>query len=134
MPSTATLLVQDVMTPSPKTIEVTQSLAEARRLMKKIGARHLPVVDDGELVGVLSERDVALLATHAEEDVAVGEAMSRAPWTVTPTTPVEVAARHMARRKLGSAVVVDDEEKVVGIFTSTDGLRTLAELLAKQAE
>ncbi len=125
-----TLLVQDLMTCSPRTIDASRSLSVAKRLMKKWAVRHLPVMDDGSLVGLLSERDVKLVETH-RADVPLVKVMRRAPWTVTPATPVEVAARHMARHKLGSAVVVDNEE-VVGIFTSTDGLRALAEVLAER--
>jgi acetoin utilization protein AcuB len=128
---TQTLLVADLMTRSPLTIDVASSLADARRLMKRRGVRHLPVTDDGVLVGLISDRDVKLLEANAKSNVAdipLAQAMSRAPWTVTPSTPLEVAARHMARHKLGSSVVVDNE-KVVGIFTSQDGLRALAQML-----
>ena len=127
-----TLLVQDLMTRSPLTIDASLSLADARRLMKRRGVRHLPVTDEGVLVGLISDRDVNLLEAHARTrltDIALAEAMSRAPWTVAPTTPLEVAVRHMARHKLGSSVVLENEE-VVGIFTSNDGLRALAQVLA----
>jgi len=127
-----TLLVEDLMTRSPLTVEASRSLADAKRLMKRWGVRHLPVMDDGELVGLISDRDVKLIEAHSDtraSDIALAEAMSRAPWTVAPTTPLEVAVRHMARHKLGSSVVVDNK-KVVGIFTSNDGLRALAQVLA----
>jgi acetoin utilization protein AcuB len=127
-----TLLVQDLMTRSPLTIDASRSLADARRLMKRQGVHHLPVTDEGALVGLISDRDVNLLAAHSQAkltDIALAEAMSLAPWTVAPTTPLEVAVRHMARHKLGSSVVVDNEV-VVGIFTSSDGLRALAQVLA----
>lgn len=128
-----TLLVQDLMTRSPLTIEASSSLADARRLMKRHGVRHLPVMDEGVLVGLISDRDVKLIEAHtkaAAKDISLAQAMSRAPWTVAPSTPLEVAARHMARHKLGSSVVVDNEQQVVGIFTSQDGLRALAQVLS----
>jgi acetoin utilization protein AcuB len=127
-----TLLVQDLMTRSPLTIEASSSLADARRLMKRRGVRHLPVTDEGVLVGLISDRDVKLIEAHTKadpNDISLAQAMSRAPWTVAPSTPLEVAVRHMARHKLGSSVVVDNEE-VVGIFTSQDGLRALAQMLS----
>lgn len=127
-----TLLVEDLMTRSPLTVEVSKSLADAKRLMKRWGVRHLPVMDDGTLVGLISDRDVKLIEAHSNSkaaDIALAEAMSRAPWTVAPSTPLEVAVRHMARHKLGSSVVLENE-KVVGIFTSNDGLRALATVLA----
>lgn len=127
-----TLLVQDIMTRSPLTIDAASSLADASRLMKRRGVRHLPVTDGGVLVGLISERDVKLIEANSKEGaskIALAQAMSRAPWTVAPSTPLEVAVRHMARHKLGSSVVVENEE-VVGIFTSQDGLRALAQVLA----
>jgi acetoin utilization protein AcuB len=129
-----TLLVRDVMTPSPLTIEVGRSVAEALALMRQGDVRHLPVVDDDAgLVGVLSERDVARL--EARDDVPPGDtpisrAMTRAPWTVGPMTPLEVAVRHMASHRLGSSVVVENA-RVVGILTTSDGLRALAMVLAQ---
>ena len=127
-----TLLVQDLMTRSPLTIDASSSVADAKRLMKRTGVRHLPVTDEGSLVGLISDRDVKLIEAHSNAspgEIALAEAMSRAPWTVAPSTPLEVAVRHMARHKLGSSVVVDNDQ-VVGIFTSQDGLRALAQLLA----
>lgn len=127
-----TLLVGDLMTPSPHTIAVSKTLADAKRLMRLRHVRHLPVVDQGALVGLISERDVRFLEAHSTtpaDDILLTEAMTRSPWTVAPSTPLEVAARHMARHKLGSSVVLDNEE-VVGIFTSNDGLRALAQVLA----
>lgn len=129
-----TLLVQDVMTRSPLTIEVGRSLAEAKRLMRLREVRHLPVVDDdAALVGLISERDVERVEVKSgdsADDTPLAQAMARAPWTVGPTTPLEVAVRHMAHHRLGSSVVVE-HSKVVGILTSTDGLRALAMVLAE---
>jgi acetoin utilization protein AcuB len=131
-----TLLVEDLMTRSPLTVEASRSLADAKRLMKQWGVRHLPVMDEGTLVGLISDRDVKLIEEHSATsaaDIALAGAMSRAPWTVAPSTPLEVAVRHMARHKLGSSVVVENE-KVVGILTSNDGLRALADVLANARE
>lgn len=129
-----TLLVQDLMTRSPLTIDASSSVADARRLMLSRGVRHLPVTDEGVLVGLVSDTDVKMIEadSNAEVDeISLAQAMSRAPWTVAPSTPLEVAVRHMARHKLGSSVVVENEE-VVGIFTSQDGLRALAQVLASE--
>lgn len=121
------------MTRSPLTIDASSSVADASRLMKERGVRHLPVTDEGVLVGLISDRDVNLIEAHSKTDpseISLAGAMSRAPWTVTPSTPLEVAVRHMAMHKLGSSVVVENQE-VVGILTSQDGLRALAQVLAE---
>jgi acetoin utilization protein AcuB len=130
--TTQTVLVQDYMTPSPHSIGVSLTLADARNMMRAYRIRHLPVLDGGKLVGVVSDRDIQMVESMGQlkaDEVSVEEAMSQAPYTVTPTTPLEVAARHMAKHKLGSAVVLD-ANKVVGVFTTTDGMRALADLLA----
>lgn len=130
--TTQTVLVQDYMTPSPHSIGVNLTLADAQNMMRAYRIRHLPVLDGGKLVGMVSDRDIQMVESMGQmnaEEVTIEEAMSQAPYTVTPTTPLEVAARHMAKHKLGSAVVLDTN-KVVGVFTTTDGMRALADMLA----
>ena len=128
-----TLLIRDLMTRSVQTIGASLTLADAARLMKKHKIRHLPVLEGGALVGVLSDRDVQVISSMSELDptcILVEDAMSQAPWTVTPETPLVDVAQHMAETKIGSAVVME-HDKVVGVFTTTDGMRILAEMLAR---
>lgn len=127
-----TVLVQDYMTRAPHSIGVGLTLADAKNMMRAFSIRHLPVLDRGELVGLLSDRDVQLVESLSDakpEDISVEEAMSQAPYTVAPGTPLRTAALHMAEHKLGSAVVLD-ANKVVGVFTTVDGMRALADQLA----
>lgn len=126
------LLVRDVMTPAPHTIGCGLSLADAAKAMKKYKIRHLPVLEGGALVGILSDRDVQLISSVSQLDascILVEDAMTQAPWTVSVKTPVAQVARSMAEKKLGSAVVLDANGRVVGVFTTTDGMRVLAEQL-----
>lgn len=120
------------MTPSPHSIGVSLSLQDAANMMKAYQIRHLPVLEGRTLVGIVSDRDVQMVESLGGLDsteVPIEEAMSQAPYTVTPTTPLEVAARHMATHKLGSAVVVDPNQKVIGVLTVTDAMRALADVL-----
>jgi acetoin utilization protein AcuB len=129
-----TIIVEEFMTPTPHNIGVSLSLSDAANMMKAYKIRHLPVLDGNQLVGVVSDRDIQMVESMAgvnKDDVPIEEAMSQSPYTVACTTPLEVCARHMAKHKLGSAVVVDANQKVVGAFTVTDGMRALADLLAK---
>lgn len=127
-----TILVQDYMTPSPHTIGASLSLSDAANMMKAHKIRHLPVLDGNSLVGIVSDRDVQMVksmdAVDADE-VPIEEAMSQSPYTISATTPLEVVARHMAKHKLGSAVIVNANQKVIGVFTVTDGMRALADML-----
>ena len=90
--------------------------------------RHLPVLEHGELVGVLTQRDLYLLETIAGVDLTkdhVDDAMSTDAYAVPPDAPLDEVAGHMATQKYGCAVVIE-RGRVIGIFTTTDALRVLA--------
>jgi CBS domain-containing protein len=116
------------MTPQPVTIGRNQTLATAHRMMRDSGVRHLPVLEHGDLVGVLTQRDLYFLETlrgvNLDDDV-VDDAMTMETYAVTPDTPVATVAKHMARKRYGCAVVME-RGRVAGIFTATDGLRLLS--------
>ena len=122
------LTISDCMTPHPFTVGHDIKLSVAHEMMRKHRVRHLPVLDAGRLVGVLSQRDLYYRETFTDAkvgDVAVEEAMTIDPYAVEATAPLADVAREMIRRRLGSALVVE-HGKVVGIFTALDGLRALA--------
>ena len=123
--------IKNFMTQSPHAIGHDQSLKLAHERMVQWGMHHLPVLDGGELVGVLSERDIALLAAISPkrvEEATAEEAMSTEPYAVEPNSTIEAVTTHMAEHKLACAVVMD-HHKVVGVFTATDALGLLARVL-----
>jgi acetoin utilization protein AcuB len=123
--------ILDYMTPTPHSIGSDQTLAMAQKLMKEHRIRHLPVLSGGKLCGLLSEREVKWIATLASVDAAkltVEEAMIEEPFTVDPDTALDEVASTMAKERYGSALVTKDGH-VIGIFTSVDACRALAELL-----
>lgn len=124
------LTVRQFMTPSPETIAPDLTLAQARERMFHLSARHLPVVESGELVGILSDRDIALVEGVGNDltRLAVRQAMTLQPFTCGPEAHLHAVAAEMAAHKYGSAVVVDREHPghVLGLFTTTDALRALA--------
>ena len=125
--------IQMHMTPRPRVVSSSHTLAQARQIMRERDIRHLPVVEDGRLVGIVSQRDLYLLETLKGVDPdteTVGEAMRQDPFTVSPDAPLGEVASTMAERKYGSAVVVD-RGAVVGLFTTVDALRALADLLER---
>ena len=125
-------IIRQYMTPCPVTIGRNRSLATAREVMLAHGVRHLPVLDGGRIVGLLSERDLFLVESLPgvnPTNVLVEEAMVAAPYTVAPDTPVAEVVETMMNRKIGSAVVVEGDE-VAGVFTSIDALRALSDLLS----
>ncbi|HEX7126893.1 MAG TPA: CBS domain-containing protein [Thermodesulfobacteriota bacterium] len=126
--------VREWMQPLPETATPEMPVAEAYRRMRRGGFRHLPVIEGGRLVGIVSDRDLPLArpevatpgsvqaADQAMARLAVRDVMSREVTTVDPDRPVEEAARVMLDLRVGSLPVVD-EGRLVGILTETDLLR-----------
>ena len=115
------------MTPCPQTIARDATIAEARAGMRQLDVRHLPVVDSGGLVGIVSERDLSFAERFADpRTTAVGDVMTKDPYVTFPYTPLSDVAHAMASLKYGAAIVID-RGSVVGVFTTTDALRALAE-------
>lgn len=122
--------IQKYMTAMPHTINPDLPLKTALSMMREHKVRHLPVQRGGELVGVLTDRDIKLASsfTHAQE-LVVEDAMTPDPFTVLPDAPADEVVSAMAEHKYGCAVVQQENGKVVGIFTAVDGLRAFAETL-----
>jgi len=126
-----TTTIREYMTPSPVTIGVEQSLREAHQVMRSFSIRHLPVLEHGKLVGIVTERDLQLLESFRDVDqrtTSVREAMTIEPFVCHPDDAIELVARTMAQRKLGSALVVCDGQ-IIGVFTSSDVVRALADAM-----
>ncbi len=124
-------LIDDFMTRSVHTIGVKSPLTEAHRIMNEHAIRHLPVLEGGALVGMVSMRDLHLVESLQgvePKEVTVEEAMSQDAYAVTPGTALAEVARTMALHKYGSAVVVH-KGHVQGIFTTIDALTALDTLL-----
>lgn len=122
-----------VMTPLPRAIDVDTPIREARKLMRERGVRHLPVCKNGELVALLSDRDIkraldpSLGLPSANELFATNIAVFD-PHTVTETTPLDVALSQMADLHIGS-ILIERDGDLLGIFTSTDAARLFAQYL-----
>jgi acetoin utilization protein AcuB len=123
--------VERFMTREPYSIASTESLARARRVMVEHEIRHLPVIDGEQLVGVLAERDIEVVAAVpgielASVEVARAMVPAIAVWSSAPLD--EVSQLMSANRR--DCVVVKGGQGVEGIFTASDAMRALAELLA----
>ena len=127
------MLVQDVMQRGVVVVGPDTKLSEASRLLQRRGIRHLPVLDQGSLVGIISDRDLKEATGSAAvnpggagpgavpERLTAGDVMTRAVVTIAPMFPVEEAARVMVTKKI-SALPVTEEGRLVGIVTETDVL------------
>lgn len=111
-----------------------QTLVHAHAILREHQIRHLPVLRGGELVGMLTERDLALIETLKDVNpskVLVEDAMSTSIYRVSPDSPIDQVVAEMAAKKYGSAVVVQNS-RVVGIFTTVDVCSAFAELLSSR--
>jgi acetoin utilization protein AcuB len=125
-------MIQKYMSTDVQTIGDDQTMLMAHRLMREGRIRHLPVLHQGKLVGIVSDRDLNLVESLSNVDpklVTVSEAMTGDPYVVAPETPLDEVVSMMAEKKYGSAVVCDNH-KVVGIFTTVDACTALATLLS----
>ncbi len=130
------MLVRNVMRHPCATVEPCAPLTLAIRLASERGVRHLPVVDGGRLVGIVSDRDlkramlsIAITAGPAEFSAApdrllVHQVMTRAVMTTGSMVPLEDALQCMVATRVSALPVLDDG-RLVGLLTETDGLAAL---------
>lgn len=108
-------------------------LAKAWAMMTELRVRHVPVLYDGRLVGILSDRDLLVRATRASDgtlafpEMTCGEAMTANPIAVPATTPVSKVAALMLQHRIDSIPIVDLEGQLWGLVTSTDLIELLTE-------
>lgn len=137
------MLVRSRMTADVLTVAPTTTLGEALAITRQHSIRHLPVVDQGELVGILSDRDLrlaappvwasdtdyaALRATFEQKTIA-DVMTAHAIISATETMPIEDAASLMYQHRIGCLPVMRDAE-LVGILTETDVMRAFVELFS----
>jgi len=124
--------VSRYMTRQPWTIPSRSSLADAHAVMRAHEIRHLPVVDDGKLVGIVTDRDLRLFESLGGlRSGRVRDAMTEPVFSVKPEEGIDEVVRTMSERKYGSAVVMTNAGAVEGIFTAVDACRALAEILVR---
>jgi acetoin utilization protein AcuB len=136
----AMFFVEKWMTKDVITVRPHEKIIDAFELMQGRGIRHLPVIEDGELKGLVTDRDIRLalipspLSTPEDRVYHLGalervdEIMTTDLITVAPTTTIEEAAKLMAKYKIGAVPVVA-QGKLVGILTETDILCVFIEML-----
>jgi len=137
--------VRDVMTPDPITIGPNHSIGAALARMRRGGFRRLPVVEDGKLVGIITDRDLRLAMnspfvmregwydSYLMEHIEVRSCMTPDPVTVEADDDLLDAVRVMRKHKFGGVPVME-AGKLVGILTETDLLNFLEQLLEARKE
>ncbi len=119
---TSDILVRTVMSASPVTIGPDVTVGEAARLLADADVGALPVVTDGKLVGIVTDRDlvVRVLAAGHGADMPVGEIASAGICSVAADARLEEAAHLLGQAQVRRLPVVDAEGRVVGIITQAD--------------
>jgi acetoin utilization protein AcuB len=129
------MLVREWMSPNPVTVSPSQTLPEAVQIMKQGGFRRLPVIEQGKLVGIITDRDCKEAMpsdatslsiweiNYLLSRIKVAEVMTPAPEVIQSFMPLPAAARIMLNRKVGGLPVVGDSAELVGIITVTDVLK-----------
>jgi CBS domain-containing protein len=127
---TPELRVGDVMSFNPVVIGANEAVSEVERLIKTYRVSGLPVIEDGVAIGVISQTDLAM--AHSSELISanwqrlrVRHLMTSPAVSVHIGTSAEHAARLMVTKHIHRLVVVDDEDRPIGIVSSLDLLRTL---------
>jgi CBS domain-containing protein/nucleotide-binding universal stress UspA family protein len=138
------MLVREWMTTVPVTVRPDAPVAEAQHLMRHRRIRHLPVVEGGRLVGIITDRDVRTTLPSPATSLAVGEirylldrllverVMTRSVITIGPDAPIADAVGLVLAHRIGALPVMEDD-RLVGIITETDLLRAFATASAASA-
>jgi CBS domain-containing protein len=117
--------IREVMTPGPETIQADKPAAEAAKLMKKADAGMIPVVEDGNLFGTVTDRDIVLRVVAEGKDpqsTAVRDIASTEPVTIGPEQDLDEALQLMARHQIRRLPVVE-EGRLVGVLAQADVAR-----------
>jgi acetoin utilization protein AcuB len=137
-----TLTVRDYMVSEVETLAPDDSLETAVMLERRFRIRHIPIVENGELVGMVTDRDLkrALPSPVTGSDqqtfervvqtTLLRQIMTRSPMTIGPGAPLREAVQIMCDKKFGAIPVVE-KGKLVGIITGVDMLRAFLALLDK---
>jgi CBS domain-containing protein len=115
------------MTRNPSFITPQHTLAMAKKMMDDGHFRRLPVVENGKLEAIITERDLRQHWGYLDS-TKVSAAMTSGPVTITPSVKVEDAVRLMLKYKIGGLPIVEDG-KLIGILSTSDVLRALLDVL-----
>ncbi|MGE4131976.1 MAG: CBS domain-containing protein [Bdellovibrionales bacterium] len=126
------LAVEEFTTPAPITARESASLNDLRSLMNQHQVRHIPIVSGETVVGLVSDRDLRLVAGLAQSErdqVCARDIMSPDPVTMSGGASLEKVVFEMSEKKIGSVIINDENDQFLGIFTVIDALNALVEIV-----
>ena len=122
------MLVKEFMTPNPITVTPDKRADETLDVMRKLNFRQCPVVEDGKLIGIVTDRNIRGVLSGGS-DTKVGDIMTKDPITILDYASVEGAAEIIRSGKFNALPVVTNKGELVGILTVTDLLDALLRML-----
>ena len=118
------MLVKDYMTLHPRTVTSEDSAQDISEKMKTLNYRQFPVVEEGKLVGIVTETDIAV-ALSDKNDIKVKDVMVTDPFTIMEDASIENASEIIRIKSFNSLPVVSENNELLGIITVTDILDAL---------
>ncbi len=117
--------VGTIMSTNLTTVRPDQLVSEIAELFQRVTFHHLPVVDNTQLVGIISDRDLSKFLTNQQDNCGqrASDIMSPEPITVDPSTSIETASILLLENRFSCLPVVSDEGYLAGILTWKDLLR-----------
>ena len=113
--------VSEVMTPNPKTVELSDTIQEAARIMRDEDTGAVPVVEEGHVVGMVTDRDIVIRAiADGDFDATIDDIVTDDVVCATPGMTTAEAAALMGEHQIRRLPVVDEDENIVGIVSLGD--------------
>ncbi|ABI59254.1 CBS domain-containing protein [Nitrosomonas eutropha] len=126
------LPIQEFTTPYPVTAREDSSIEELLDIVKNLKVRHIPIMSNGKITGIVSDRDLRIVSALSAREkflVRADDLMTSDPVTFQGNTSIEDVILEMSEKKIGSVLVADEKGDLQGIFTVTDALDVLIEIL-----
>lgn len=126
--------INEVMTRDVISLSGTSDLKHAAELMKEFNVGSLPVVEEGKVIGIVTDRDIAIRAFGEKKDVVVRDIMTSNPVTVDESIDIKKASDIMSQRQIRRLPVVSKDKTLVGMVSLGDlALEPLSKEEAKEA-
>lgn len=130
-------LMQEVMTVSPRAVAADAPLSEAAHIMTELGIHHLPVTDAGDVISVVSDRDIMRISIPARpidaDGLVIRDICQQRAYAADVNDPLDRVLDVMVDKRISSVLVMREGE-LAGIFTATDACRLLAATLRGASE
>ena len=120
--------IEEFMTKIPRTVNIGDNIKTVKKLMSEHKIHHVPVLDQGKLMGIISERDLTFVSSIKNVNIdhaSARDVMTADPFWVPPKTSLKKVCETMADQQIGSTIIADFNMNILGIFTYIDALKII---------